>query len=391
MQWSWRLGHINGAPVEIHWLFALLVLWSAVQGWAEGGLPGLLYSTALLLAIFACILLHEIGHAVQAQALNIPVRRIVVMPFGGLAQLAHMPERPVDELRVASAGPAVNAALGLIAGALLLPGLPAAARGLPLDQAVQLILLRAQPGPLHFLTYLALVNLGLVVFNLLPAFPLDGARILRSLLATLAPRAAATRIVAGMGWTLGIACLLLGLAVGRRWGIPISMSIMFVGLTALFGTSSEETYERSQLALQGIPVRAALRQPTWCLAPADSISLEVQTAMQAAGRSVLPVADGGKLVGLLTRQDVAAALARQPGANAGQIMQTQFVKIEAEADLWHAQQLLAGGGLAALPVLEGDQLQGMLTSADVLNTFATYPKSIQLEATQLISPSAANL
>ena len=297
----------------------------------------------------------------------------------------------MDELRVAAAGPAVNVALGLMSGAFLLIGLPAAARGLPFDQAVQLILLRAQPGLLHFLTYLTLVNLGLVVFNLLPAFPLDGARILRSLLATLAPRPAATRVVAGLSWTLGIACLLLGLAVGRRWGAPISISILFIGLTALFGASSEEMSERSQVALQGIPVRAALRQPTWCLAPADRISLDVQAAMQSAGRGVLPVAEDGRLVGLLTRPDLAAALARQPQASVGQIMQTEFARIEAEADLWHAQQLLSGAGQEALPVLDGDRLQGMLTRADVLAAFATYPKSIHLEATQLISPSVPNL
>ena len=258
MRWSFRLGRVNGVPVEIHWLFALLVLWSAGEGWSRGRVAGLLYSSGLLLAVFGCILLHEIGHSLQAQALGIAVRRIVVMPFGGLAQLAHIPERPRDELRVAAAGPVVNLALALLAGGPLLVILPAAAPGLPLSAAFRQIILRAEPGPAHFLTYLALINAGLVVFNLLPAFPLDGGRIARSLLALVIPRELATRMVAGLGWTLGIACVLLGLAVVRGWGTAASVSLTFIGLTALLGTGAEEMFERGHIALQGIPVRAAV-------------------------------------------------------------------------------------------------------------------------------------
>src|SRR5215468_6325240 len=107
MRWSLRLGQVNGAPVEVHWLFAPLLAWVAYVGWSEAGPLGLLYTTGLLVATFACILLHEVGHTVQAQAVNIPVRRIVLLPFGGLAQLARVPEKPGDELRVAVAGPLV--------------------------------------------------------------------------------------------------------------------------------------------------------------------------------------------------------------------------------------------------------------------------------------------
>ncbi|MEP7358114.1 MAG: site-2 protease family protein, partial [Anaerolineales bacterium] len=127
MRWSFRLGRVNGVPVEIHWLFALLVAWAALDGWDHGQAAGLLYSTGLLLAVFACILLHEIGHSLQAQALGIAVHRILVMPFGGLAQLSHIPDRPQDELRVAAAGPAVNVGLAVVAGALMLVGLPSVA------------------------------------------------------------------------------------------------------------------------------------------------------------------------------------------------------------------------------------------------------------------------
>jgi len=120
MQWSLRLGRVNGVPVEAHWLLALLVGWVAYTGWASAGLAGLVSNTALLVAGFACILVHEIAHTLQAQAINLPVRRIGLLPFGGLAQLGRLPERPPDELRIALAGPLVNLGLGLIFAALRL-------------------------------------------------------------------------------------------------------------------------------------------------------------------------------------------------------------------------------------------------------------------------------
>jgi Zn-dependent protease len=119
MRWSWRLAQVNGAPVEGHWLFGLLLVWTAFVGWTQGRVLGVIYNMGLLLTTCACSLLHEIGHTIQAQAISIPVRRIVLLPFGGLAQLAHVPERPGGERRVAVAGPVANFGLTLLAGGRL--------------------------------------------------------------------------------------------------------------------------------------------------------------------------------------------------------------------------------------------------------------------------------
>src|SRR5690242_20105893 len=117
--WSVRLGRVNGVPVEAHWLLALVVGWVAYAGYTHSGLPGLLSATGLLLAGFASVLVHEIAHTLQAQAINFPVRRIWLLPFGGLALLGRLPERPREELRIALAGPLVNLGLGLVFAALL--------------------------------------------------------------------------------------------------------------------------------------------------------------------------------------------------------------------------------------------------------------------------------
>jgi Zn-dependent protease/CBS domain-containing protein len=391
MRWTWRLGRVNGAPVEVHSLFALLVGWAAFTGWTSGQIVGLVYSTGLLLAIFGCILLHEIGHSLQAQALGIPVRRILLLPFGGLAQLAHAPDRPRDELRVALAGPATNLGLGLIAGALLLAWLSGSGSRLSPLLAAQLVLRRGQPGGEHLLSTLAFVNVSLVVFNLIPAFPLDGGRILRSLLALRLRRSTATRTVASLGWIVGITCLLLGGTLGRWWGQAASISLVFIGATAILGTGAEESFERNQAALHGISVRAAVQQPTWCLRPAEVLTPALLSAIEAMGRSSLPVADGPNLIGVLSRQAAVAALARLTPTTVEQVMRIDFPRVEADADLWHAQQLMAGAGWQALPVVNGGQLHGMLTSADIRAASAAPPSLLRIEAPLLIFPGQPSL
>ena len=162
MNWSLRLGHVNGAPVEIHWLFGLLLAWTAYAGWSQAYWLGLVYTTSLLLVTFACVLLHEIGHTVAAQAIGLPVRRIVLLPFGGLAQLAHAPEHAIDELRVAAAGPVVNLGLSLVCGSLLVLWLMGSGTPLPSWQRLGYEITRGQPGGIHFLASLTFVNAGLV-------------------------------------------------------------------------------------------------------------------------------------------------------------------------------------------------------------------------------------
>ncbi len=385
------MGRVRSVPVEIHWLFLLLFLWAAIQGWDRGGLTGALSSAVLLALIFVCVLVHEIGHTVQAQALGIPVRRIVLLPVGGLAQLAYMPERPRDELRVALAGPAVNFGLTLVLGGLAWTWLLAGGEGAPRNMTLQLGLRAAPPTVFSTLVYLAFANLGILLFNLLPAFPMDGARILRSLLAFYLPRPAATRIVTWLGWLLGVALLAIGLGAARRWGAPAALGLLFVGVTAVFASSAEDSTEKSQRALRGISARAAVRQPTWFLSPTDLLSPALATCVATVGQSVLPVAVNGRVVGVLSRADLLAALKRFSETSVAHVMQTRFPYVGADEDLWQAQQLIAGAGVSALPVLDGGSLHGVLTAADIRAAYFEPPSPLRAEAPQLIPATRSNL
>jgi Zn-dependent protease/predicted transcriptional regulator len=391
MRWAWRVARVNGAPVEIHWLFALLLPWTAYVGWTQAGWLGVIYTTGLIVVTFGCILLHEIGHTLQAQAIGLPVRRIVLLPIGGLAQLAHMPERAVDELRVAVAGPIVNLALALLSGGLLVLWLQASGAPLPSWARLSYEIARGQPSGLHFWATLTFVNVGLLALNLLPAFPLDGGRILRSALALLLPRSTATRILVRTGWVLGAACLLLATTAGRLWGQGMAITLLVTGLTAIVGAGSEESFQHSQAALHGIPVRQAVRQPTWTLQASDVLTPDLLRAIDQLSRPALPVVSAGLLVGLVTRRDLASVRARSGGLPVSSLMRREFQQVAAEADLWQAQQLMLGGDQETLPVTDGDHLLGLLTTADIRAAFLATPRPSPAEAPQLISPSTSPL
>ena len=199
-RWSFKLAEPFGIGVYVHASFLLIVAWVALgQMGAGGGLGAVLGSVVFLLAIFACVVLHELGHALAARRYGIRTRDIILLPIGGVARLERMPEKPEQELVVAIAGPLVNVGIAAALGAwLTLTGavVPGASVGLTGGA---------------FLERLLVVNLGLVVFNLLPAFPMDGGRVLRALLAMRLGLLRATRIAGTVGKVMAGLFAVLGL------------------------------------------------------------------------------------------------------------------------------------------------------------------------------------
>ena len=203
MRWSWKIGKLAGINVYMHATFLLLIIFILLADYLEGhSLAAALWGLAFVLVVFVCIVLHELGHALTARKYGIQTRDIILLPIGGVARLERMPEDPRQELRVALAGPAVNV---IIAGAL---SILLAAAGMP-PTLKQMTNLRWTGG--HFLTEVAVINLWLAAFNLLPAFPMDGGRVLRALLATRMEYTQATQVAAqigqGMAFLFGLAGL----------------------------------------------------------------------------------------------------------------------------------------------------------------------------------------
>ena len=217
---SWKVGRAFGIDIFIHWTFFLLLGFVALQSRGDELGFGPLHATLLLVLIFACVILHELGHALMARRFGVATRDITLYPIGGVARLERMPEKPFEEVCVALAGPAVNVA---IAGILLVPFLIIYA----LDQ--NSFGVAFEPGRASLLTELIIGNLILVAFNLLPAFPTDGGRVLRALLVGPFGRLTATRIAATIGAAFAFLFAIAALATGHLLWIALALFLFLAG------------------------------------------------------------------------------------------------------------------------------------------------------------------
>lgn len=239
MKWSYRLGRIAGIDVNIHATFALLIAWVLLTHWLTGQtLNAAIGGLAFVTAIFGCVLLHELGHALAARRFGIGTRDITLLPIGGVARLERVPEKPIQELWVALAGPAVNVVIAATLYAWLLLT----------HQLVPLSQLGVATGP--FVERLLIVNLILIVFNMIPAFPIDGGRCVRALLALRLEYAKATRIAAGLGQVITVGFVVLGL-----FSNPF---LLLIGVFVWIGAAQEARYVTLTAAFRGIPLQRAL-------------------------------------------------------------------------------------------------------------------------------------
>jgi Zn-dependent protease len=240
---SWRVGTAFGIGIYIHPTILFLPLLVLLPYPGSAGVPAAVHNLVLLGCVFVCIVLHELGHALMARAYGIATRDITLYPIGGVASLERMSERPWEEFWIAVAGPAVNVA---IAGGLLTL---ATALGMPVPTPSAAA---ASPRG-NLLAELALVNLGLVVFNLLPAFPMDGGRVLRALLSIPLGRLRATEVAAGLGAGLAVVFFVGGVLSGRFLLILVGAFVYLVGQQELAGVRGRHLSRRPQF-LEVLPV-----------------------------------------------------------------------------------------------------------------------------------------
>ncbi len=343
--WSIQIASVAGIPIRIHFTFVLVFVWIALVGRRQQDFGWGLF----VLAFFFCVLLHELGHALTAKRYGVQTQDITLYPIGGIAMLKGRPQ-PREELWIALAGPAVNMVIAL----LLVPVLLFADRGLP---GFSLNLANKT-----FFQALFLGNLTLALFNMIPAFPMDGGRVLRSILALNVPEAKATRIAAGIGQMLAIVLGFAALFVPGTFGL----SLMLVAFFVFLGAGQEATASVTRSFVSG---RKA----------SDAMQVRFRTipngaTLDAAGKMLLegsqqdfPVVNGDEIIGILTRADLARGLAAEgPSAYVAGHMRRDVRNVLPEAPLEEVMELLSEGNPTPVLVIDADErMVGMITAENL--------------------------
>ncbi|MDP2411290.1 MAG: site-2 protease family protein [Pseudolabrys sp.] len=288
MSWSLNIGTVAGTVVRIHLTFLLFLAWIFAASYATGGAGTAWYTLAFLVLLFLCVLLHEFGHIFTARYFGVATPYVTLLPIGGVAQLERIPEEPGQEFLIAIAGPLVNVAIALILmvffGASLQSGAAAA----------------VENGQISLVDRLAAVNLFLALFNMIPAFPMDGGRVLRALLATRMGYVRATGIAASIGQFTAFALGFIGLLYN-----PI---LIFIAIFVYLAASSEAHMVSLRAVSRGVPVSHAMMTQFATLSPEAHVDEAVQTLL-ATSQGEFPVVDGaGKPVGVLGRADIIRAI-----------------------------------------------------------------------------------
>lgn len=346
MRWSFKIGQITGIGIYIHFTFLLLIGFFVLASFSQGeNWPLAMQEIAFVLIVFGIIVLHELGHATAARRYGIQTRDITLYPIGGVARLERMPEDPKQELVVALAGPAVNVVLaGVFFGWNKL---------LPEEQPIHWWSL--QEGSL--ISRLIVVNVWLVLFNMLPAFPMDGGRVLRALLAMRMDYVHATQIAASIGQGMALLFGFLGL-----FSNPL---LIFVALFVWIGAAQEASMVQIKSALGGIPVSRAMIRDFQTLTPPDSLELAVDHIL-AGFQQDFPVLEHGKVVGVLTRGGLLTALAKQgEEGTVGEVMEQKFETAEPTEMLDRVFARLQECECRSMPVMKNGQLVGMITLENV--------------------------
>jgi Zn-dependent protease len=345
MRWSIRLGTIAGIRIEVHVTFLLML--AGVALFTSKGPRDALHTTLDLVLLFTCVVLHELGHALAAKRYGIRTREIVLLPIGGVARLERMPERPAQEMFVAVAGPAVNVVLVTIFGGLLFMQ----------GARPETILARAtSDGLLEFLFF---ANLAMIVFNMVPAFPMDGGRVLRAGLAFFMPYARATRYASLVGQGFALLFAAVGIFVLKS---PV---LVFIALFVFVTAGEERTLVQTRTSLTGLPVSAAMVTAFVSLETRHEVQYAVDLLL-ASEQKDFPVLEDGQLLGMLSRDDLLRGMGHEgPDSPVGRLVRLDVMPIEASMPLDAALQRMSASRQNALPVMARGRLVGLLTLENV--------------------------
>ena len=342
MKWSLKIGRFAGIDVYMHVTFILLVSWVALIHWQQGqSITAVVNGVTFILTVFLCVVLHEFGHALTARRYGIKTRDIILLPIGGVARLERLPTNPLQELWVALAGPAVNVVIAI--GLFLWLNLFASFE--PLQK------LTVTTGP--FLERIMVVNLFLVGFNMIPAFPMDGGRVLRAILATRKEYSRATQIAASIGQGIAI---LFGFI-----GLFYNPFLLFIAFFVWIGAAQEASMAQLSSAISNTPVKQAMLTDFRYLNKNDSLDRAVELTL-AGSQKDFPVVENGRIEGILTQTDLLRALsASDQYLTVTSAMQDNFFTVDSLEMLESAFAKLKDCNCHTLPVTLNGKLVGMLT------------------------------
>ena len=321
MSWSLRIARVSGIDIRVHLTFLLIVLWGALDFGRRGGIHGAFFGALMVCSLFTCVVLHELGHSLVAQRFGVRVREILLLPIGGVARLAREPQKPWQELLIAVAGPAVNVVIAIALAVLVLVAFPTGylhsewnAGKLP------------EPSLRTFIAGLLYGNVALAVFNMIPALPMDGGRVLRAALAMVIGRPRATNIAGFVGQMLAAGLVAFGL-------VKSEMVLALIGAFVFFGATQERMGIEANSALRGLRAGDVCAANAILLSPGDTLGAAIELMLRSTQHN-FAVVHGSSVVGCLSREDALRAV-RQfgPGAYIAGVMQRELAEVDVNTSL----------------------------------------------------------
>lgn len=349
MRANLNLGSISGIKIKIHWTFFLLIAWIVFDELKRGGnAESILFNIAFVLAVFLCVVLHELGHALTAKRFGIKTEKITLLPIGGMASFDKIPESPKQELLIVIAGPLVNVAIAILLY-LLIP-----VEELFNQSFTDAYGIFASFSFQNFLFFLFIVNVGLALFNMIPAFPMDGGRLLRALLALKMDRAKATQIAASIGQFIAVVFLLIGLLYN-----PF---LIFIALFIFLGAYGENQMVQQLASLKGHAVEEAMLLDITTFSPKDSIDLVVNKIISGTEINFIIVEDG-MVKGILIHK----AIIENSNKNVlvQDVMDTKFKTVKNTDDLKSIYHLIYSKKQAIIPVENEGRLIGAIDAINL--------------------------
>ena len=342
MRWAWRVGKFAGIDLYIHATFLLLLLWVVIVYWAAGhSSQAVINGLVFICVLFVCVVLHEYGHALTARHYGIKTRDITLLPIGGVSRFEKLPDKPWQEFWVAIAGPCVNAAIAIaLYLVLFVTGGFRPVTGLSITR-----------GP--FIERMLMANIILAVFNLIPAFPMDGGRVLRALLGTRMDHVRATRTAASIGQALA---LVFGLV-----GLFYDPFLVFIAFFVWIGAAQEAQSVEIKGAMSGIPIRSIMQHHFATLDTNAHLSDAVQLMLDGPQHD-FPVLWGDRVMGILTRANILSGLQKDGQEQlVTAVMEREFQTAEPGEMLETVLQRLALARIKIMPVIENGKMIGLVS------------------------------